>query len=68
MSNQRAVAISKDCELGIAVHEAGIEPDVFQDEGRGGTWRVELMSLTGSLSCTVDTDIGLADKNVYTDY
>jgi hypothetical protein len=31
-------------------------------------WRVELMGLTGSLSCTVDTDIGLADKNVYTDY
>jgi hypothetical protein len=31
-------------------------------------WRVELMGLTGSLSCKVDTDIGLADKNVYTDY
>jgi hypothetical protein len=36
MSNQRAVAISKDCELGIAVQEAGIEPDVFQDVGSGG--------------------------------
>jgi len=30
--------------------------------------RVELMGLTGSLSCKVDTDIGLTDKNVYTDY
>ena len=68
MSNQRAVAISKDCELGIAVQEAWIEPDVFQDVGSGGSLRVELMGLTGSLSCKVRPNIGLADKNVYTDY
>ena len=37
MANQRAVAISKDCELGIATQEAWIEPDVFQDEGRSGS-------------------------------
>jgi hypothetical protein len=32
MTYQRAIAISKDCEPWIAVHEAGIEPDVFQDK------------------------------------
>ena len=33
VANERAVAIGKDCELGIAVREAWIEPDVFHVEG-----------------------------------
>ena len=31
-------------------------------------WRIELVCVTGTLDCNVDTEIGLADKNVYTLY